>query len=460
VSDQAWWRPSRRRRRHPRLFWRVYLYGVFMLVAVAAALAVAGAALGRGELARSSDRLVRYITLRVGDLRGDPSGLAEELRRVGETFSADLALYRDDGTLLAAGAGPPPAPLSPGEAERLARGPERLPGTHFGWAARVSGEPVAYLVMIRVPRSPSLERIAVFLVVVLLALAAVSVPMARLIVRPLERLTAAARALGSGDLSARAGVDRADEMGELGRAFDEMAGRLERLLRQEKELLANVSHELRTPLSRIRVALDLAEEGDLERARRFLGEIATDVSEVERLVEDILSAARLDLALGRPGAGVPLRREPLEGAELVARAAEHFRATHPGRTLEVAAAGSLPTLDADAALLRRALDNLLDNAAKYSDPGQPVVLSARAEGGGLVVEVRDRGIGIDPADLPRLFTPFFRTDRSRARGTGGVGLGLTMAKRIAEAHGGTIAVESGPGKGTSVRVSVPAGEAP
>lgn len=460
MSGQAWWRPSWRRRRHPRLFWRVYLYGVFMLVAVAAALAVAGAALGRGELARGSDRLVRYITLRVGDLRGDPSRLAEELRRVGETFSADLALYRDDGTLLAAGAGPPPAPLPPREAERLAGGPERLPGTHFGWAARVSGEPVAYLMMIRVPRSPSLERIAVFLVAVLLALAAVSVPMARVIVRPLERLTTAARALGSGDLSARAGVDRADEMGELGRAFDEMAGRLERLLRQEKELLANVSHELRTPLSRIRVALDLAEEGNLERARRFLGEIATDVSEVERLVEDILSAARLDLALGRPGAGMPLRREPLEGAELVARAAEHFRATHPGRTLEVAAAGSLPTLDADAALLRRALDNLLDNAAKYSDPGQPVVLSARAEGGGLVVEVRDRGIGIDPADLPRLFTPFFRTDRSRARGTGGVGLGLTMAKRIAEAHGGTIAVESGPGKGTSVRVSVPAGEAP
>jgi signal transduction histidine kinase len=238
-----------------------------------------------------------------------------------------------------------------------------------------------------------------------------------------------------------------------------MAERLERLLRQEKELLANVSHELRTPLSRIRVALDLAAEGDLDRAHRYLGEIAQDLSEVERLVEDILTAARLDLAMGRPGAEVPLRREPLPGAELVRRAAERFRAAHPGRTLEVSADGTLPVLDADAALLRRALDNLLDNAAKYSDLGEPVTLSARAEGGALVLEVRDRGIGIDPADLPRLFTPFFRTDRSRARGTGGVGLGLALAKRIAEAHGGTIAVESGAGAGTAVRLRVPAAPA-
>ncbi|HYQ80016.1 MAG TPA: HAMP domain-containing sensor histidine kinase, partial [Anaeromyxobacteraceae bacterium] len=298
--------------------------------------------------------------------------------------------------------------------------------------------------------------IAAFLLAVLLALAVASVPLARAIARPLERLTAAARALGSGDLSARAGVDRGDEVGELGRAFDEMAERLERLLRQEKELLANVSHELRTPLSRIRVALDLAAEGDAEKARRFLAEIAQDLSEVERLVEDILTAARLDLAQGRPGAEVPLRRELLPGAEIVARAAERFRVDHPGRVLEVALEGSLPEVDADAALLRRALDNLLDNAAKYSEPSEPVTLSARAGDGALVVEVRDRGIGIDPADRDRLFTPFFRTDRSRARGSGGVGLGLALAKRVVEAHGGTIAVESALGKGTSVRVSVPA----
>jgi signal transduction histidine kinase len=302
----------------------------------------------------------------------------------------------------------------------------------------------------------SFGRPAAFLAAVLLALAIASIPLARGIAAPLERLTAAARALGSGDLSARSGIDRADEVGELSRAFDEMAERLERLVRSEKELLANVSHELRTPLARIRVAVELAAEGDLDRAHRYLGEMAADLGELGRLVDDILTAARLDLAAGKSASTeLPLRREPVDASELLARAADRFRAAHPDRPFEVALAGPLPSLDGDPALLRRVLENLLDNAHKYSEAGAPVALSARAEGGALVVEVRDRGIGVDASDLPRLFTPFFRTDRSRARGTGGVGLGLALARRIVEAHGGRIAAESVPGQGTVVRFSVP-----
>jgi len=136
-----------------------------------------------------------------------------------------------------------------------------------------------------------------------------------------------------------------------------------------------------------------------------------------------------------------------------------FRARHAGRTLEVTVAAGLPEVEADAALLRRLLGNLLDNAAKYSDAGTPVTLAARAggpeAGGGVALEVTDGGIGIAEEDLPRLFTPFFRTDRSRARGTGGVGLGLALAKRIAEAHGGTIGAGSAPGAGTTFRVTLP-----
>ena len=106
-------------------------------------------------------------------------------------------------------------------------------------------------------------------------------------------------------------------------------------------------------------------------------------------------------------------------------------------------------------MLRRVVDNLLDNAAKYSEAPAPVVLSAGREGDALRISVQDQGIGVEPQDLPRLFTPFFRTDRSRARGTGGVGLGLALAKRIVEAHGGSIDVESQPGLGTTVRFRVP-----
>ena len=116
----------------------------------------------------------------------------------------------------------------------------------------------------------------------------------------------------------------------------------------------------------------------------------------------------------------------------------------------------LPALVADPAMLRRVIDNLLDNAAKYSEAPAPVELAAEGDGASLRVSVRDEGIGVEPQDVPRLFTPFFRTDRSRARGTGGVGLGLALAKRIVEAHGGTIEVESRPGLGTTVRFRVPA----
>jgi signal transduction histidine kinase len=143
-------------------------------------------------------------------------------------------------------------------------------------------------------------------------------------------------------------------------------------------------------------------------------------------------------------------------ASLAADAAERFRGAHEGRTLEVAAEDGLPAVTGDAALLRRLLVNLLDNAAKYSEPPAPVTMAVRRADGAAIIEVRDFGIGIAPEDLPRLFTPFFRTDRSRARGTGGTGLGLALAKRIAEAHGGTISAESAPGEGTVFRVRLPA----
>jgi two-component system, OmpR family, sensor kinase len=104
-------------------------------------------------------------------------------------------------------------------------------------------------------------------------------------------------------------------------------------------------------------------------------------------------------------------------------------------------------------LLRRALDNLLENAAKYSD-GE-ITLGAKAERGSLTLEVRDRGAGISPDDVKHLFTPFFRADRSRARQTGGLGLGLLLARRIVEAHHGTLEIESGAGHGTLARIRVP-----
>jgi two-component system OmpR family sensor kinase len=450
--------PSHRRRgrrfphrpwRGHRLFWRIFGHGLFLIVLVLVAVGAVALFFGEGWW-REGDAAAGYAAERVADLRNDPQALATELARVRQAFGVIATVYAADGrTILASSADPPLPP----RLDLGAKGPRGFPERHGGGRAMPlrGGGQVVFAFEKHGGHHPG--RLTVLLVV-LCVIALGSIPLARSIAAPIEKLTRAAQALGAGDLSTRAQVRAKGEVGELARAFDEMAERIEAQVRSEKELLANVSHEVRTPLARIRVALELAAEGDLDRARRFLGEIGSDLDELDRLVEDVLATARLDLAAH---GGVAIRREPVDLAAVAADAARRFAERWPVRTLETEAPAALPPVSGDPALLRRLLDNLLDNAAKYSEAPAPVRLSARGEPGAAVLEVKDRGIGISAEDLPNLFTPFFRTDRSRTRNTGGVGLGLALARRIARAHGGDIEVASEVDKGTVFRVRIPAG---
>jgi two-component system OmpR family sensor kinase len=138
------------------------------------------------------------------------------------------------------------------------------------------------------------------------------------------------------------------------------------------------------------------------------------------------------------------------------RAASRFRAAHPARPLTAEIRVDLPVIDGDPVLLRRVVDNLLENAHKYSKRAEDEVeLRAEASAASVRIEVVDRGIGIAAEDLPLVFRPFFRADRSRTRATGGLGLGLALAKRIVDAHGGTLAIESRLGEGTRAIVELP-----
>jgi two-component system OmpR family sensor kinase len=139
----------------------------------------------------------------------------------------------------------------------------------------------------------------------------------------------------------------------------------------------------------------------------------------------------------------------------VERAAKRFSTRHPHRTLDVALDAPEHELECDPILLRRALDNLLDNAAKYSETSTPVRLAVTPKGTRAVLEVVDRGIGMSAEELERAFTPFWRADSSRTRRTGGVGLGLALARRIARVHGGDVTLTSAPGSGTTARLEVP-----
>jgi signal transduction histidine kinase len=237
-----------------------------------------------------------------------------------------------------------------------------------------------------------------------------------------------------------------------------MAERVAKLVHAERELLANVSHELRTPLARIRVALDLANEGDPRMAMESLGEIAQDLAELERIVDDVLASARLALDASAPASRPTMlvRTERLDTEALIDKSVARFKAAHPERTLEVRLGKHLPAIMADAVLIRRVFDNLLDNAHKYTEEAkEPIALEAHADGDAVVIEVKDHGIGIDKADLARLFEPFFRADRSRTRSTGGLGLGLALARRVVDAHNGSITFTSEVGSGTVARVRLP-----
>jgi two-component system OmpR family sensor kinase len=404
------------------------------------------------------------------------------LESLHERYGVELSLYDEDEHAIATtldppirlppdgrGHGPPPR----GELDHFFdRGPPGPPPFGIGPPGSPHGPPPnvfsrsfdarghAYTLALQLP--PPFPRYVAGLATLLVGLLILGIGAlftARSIVEPLEQLARTAARVGAGDLRARTQLSRNDEIGDVARAIDSMAGDVDTLLRAERELLANVSHELRTPLARIRVAMDLAAEGDPGRARAAVTEIATDLAELEGLVDDILTAMRFE-ANGRnaPSAGLPLSTlEQTTTEEITERALDRFRTRHPDRPLEISIANDLPPIIVDKVLFRRVVDNVLENADKYSpDRALPIVFDVTAGPELVTIRVRDRGLGIRAEDLLHVFEPFYRGERSRSREAGGVGLGLTLAKRIVEAHGGTIHVESTVGVGTTVEIAVPA----
>lgn len=387
--------------------------------------------------------------------RKNPEALADTMDWLRVELGLHATLFDLDGSVVASSHDPVPAPITQQQALAL---PVRnvFPGEEPDtYVVGIHDGPrvVGYVITDRFRFRRSVTREILFGVALLSVVLLGTLTFARSLVGPLRRLAEAARAFGRGELGARARFRRRDELGEVAQAFDDMAERITALLQSQQELLANVSHELRTPLARIRVALDLATEGDEEAARDALANITTDWGDLERLVEDVLATARLDLSTS--GAGVPLRIDPVDLVALAEATAERFSLIYPQESLKLDLEPNLPATDGDRALLRRVLDNLADNAHKYSDREHAIVLRIFSEPEGVCLSVEDRGMGIEEKDLPHIFTPFFRADRSRNRKTGGVGMGLALVRRIVEAHGGHIDVESRVSHGTTIAVHLP-----
>jgi signal transduction histidine kinase len=440
-----------------RLYWRVYLHFLGVLLVVGLATSVVFAVGSRGAFVRDlAERITRHAASLVAERFGDPAQLARRVQRLHEDFDLNVTV-RDPGGRVLASAGDELPDLGPAEAGAVRAGSVVVYGRPR-WLAVApilnpdSGAVVGTLHVSGRRRfgTSSLLHPVLVTALVLLIVAVATAPLARRITRPVERLTEATRRIGGGDLSYRVRADaprrrrrswkrrrRVDELAELTRAFNEMAERVERLVRGQRELLANVSHELRSPLARIRIALELLpRDGDAE-AR--LVEVARDLDELERLVDDVLTTARLEATR------LPTHLGRVDVSELLTQVAE--RARHDplvaDGTVQVATEAPI-VLVADGALLKRALSNLVENAAKYGAP--PITLAARAEGDHALLSVTDEGPGIPANERERVFTPFARLDRARTPGGAGepprgFGLGLTLARRVAEVHGGTITIE-------------------
>jgi signal transduction histidine kinase len=265
--------------------------------------------------------------------------------------------------------------------------------------------------------------LAVLLVSMIAVFATAHIVMTRAL-RPLRALQDGVARLSAGDLDVALLNRTQDEFGALTDAFNRMAARVKEMVQGRDRLLVDVSHELRSPLTRLKVALALLPDSSKK------AQAEADVSEMEALTTGLLELERL-----RDGRA--LRVATVDLVALLQDAAAPCRAVPPG-VLVSAAAASMP-LELDADGMRTVLRNLLENAVKYALPdSRPIRVLASATADAATVVVEDDGPGIPDEDLARIFEPFFRVDRSRSRRTGGYGLGLSICKRIVEAHGGVI----------------------
>lgn len=268
--------------------------------------------------------------------------------------------------------------------------------------------------------------------------------------QPVRHLREATRRLADGALETRVAPQigrRRDEIADLGRDFDYMADRLQALLGAQKRLLHDVSHELRSPLARLQVAAALARQQP-QRVEAMLERIEQETHRLDDLVGEVLTLSRLEAGV----AGT--RDEYLDLAGLVEEVAgdAHFEAQARGRRVVLEAGDGEAMVKGRAELLHRAFDNVLRNAVRHTAEGTAVEIGLRREAGCIVVRVCDQGAGVAEADLAALFDPFFQ---SGAGGRDGYGLGLAIARRAIEAHGGSIRAENRPQGGLCVEIRLP-----
>jgi len=269
----------------------------------------------------------------------------------------------------------------------------------------------------------------------------------------IRRLDQAAKEIQAGNLSVRVPVSGNDEVARLARTFNQMAAQLQEsnanqraLEALRRDLVAWAGHDLRTPLAGVRVLVEALADGiidDPATSRRYLEQARKQIDHLSLLIDDLFQVSQLDAG------GIPLNLESASLADLISDTLENFTGLAARQNIQLSGSAS-PDLDPlimDVQRIGRVLNNLVDNALRYTLSGGTVSIQAEVVAGTVRVTVQDSGEGISPGDLPHVFDRYYRGEKSRNQATGGTGLGLAIAKGIVEAHGGQIGVLSSPGQG-------------
>ncbi len=447
-----------------RLFWKLFLSFWAALVLFAAAVVLAASLYvdqmrHREDAAPLYERYARYVLQAHAavDARGS-DGLRHWARHVDREELVPVLVLDAQGHDFLEREVPPHALA---HLQRILRARER-PGLTQRPAIRLPDGRTLWLIPdfqgVTLGRFLARPRvIAVPLLVAALAGGLVCLLLARYLAAPIERLRRATLAYAAGDFSQRVGPTlgvRRDEIVDLAYALDHMAERLDGLLRSQKELLRDVSHELRSPLARVQAALGLARQHSAGAVGAELDRIEHEAERLGELIGQILSLSRLE-----SGAGLSVR-EPVVLNELLREVADDAALEAQARGCRVQVFESVAaSVEGDPTLLHSAVENVLRNAVRHTRPGTEVsvVLAGDPASGGYSIDVEDRGPGVPEEMLPRIFEPFVRVGEARDRASGGYGLGLAIAQRAVQAHGGQIRAANRPGGGLAITIRLPAG---
>jgi two-component system sensor histidine kinase BaeS len=267
--------------------------------------------------------------------------------------------------------------------------------------------------------------------------------------RPLRSIRAGAEAMSAGDLDARVPESGDDEIGAVADALNRLAETLQQEESLRKESVADLAHELRTPVQGILARVEAAQDGVLDDDAANLAATHDEALRLARLLDDLSALAEAE----RPG--LLLETAPVDLAAVAGAQTAAFSDPFAGKGIDLTSSLRPAVVDGDAKRLEQIVVNLLSNALRYTDAGGAVRVTVRPDDDAALLEVTDTGIGIAPEDLPRVFTRFWRGEKSRSRDTGGAGIGLSIVRELVHAHGGEVTVESTPGEGSVFRVSLP-----